>query len=343
MKFLDEIQIKVSSGKGGGGAVSFRRESRMPKGGPDGGNGGDGGHIIFVGEPQKRSLNHLAGGLLFQAQNGEQGMGRLCQGKRGKNLVLPLPLGTLIKTQDHQLLKEIQKEKESYILLKGGRGGKGNAFFKHSRRQIPDFSQPGEQGKEMGLQLELKLLADVGIVGLPNAGKSTLLRAMSPSSKTKIAPYPFTTITPQVGVVEVGPLYERFILADIPGLLPGAHQGRGLGLKFLRHTERSRMLIHLLDADPSAQRSPQESYALIVKELKLYDAILSPGKRMLTHKKQILVFNKGDLLSPSERELLEKEFHQKWSISPLFVSALTLEGIEDLKKHIHSHLLKGLL
>ena len=341
MKFLDEIRIKISSGKGGAGAVSFHRESLLPKGGPDGGNGGNGGSVVFVGQSQQNSLNHLAGRGFFQAQNGERGQSQLCQGKKGKDLILPLPLGTLIKTKNQKILKEIQKDKESYTLLKGGRGGKGNAFFKHSRRQAPDFAQAGEQGEGIELHLELKLLADVGIIGFPNAGKSTLLKAMSPSSKTKIAPYPFTTTEPQMGVVEVNPFYERFSLADIPGLLPDAHRGYGLGLKFLRHIERSRMLIHLLDASPSAHRSPQESYALLLKELWLYDKIPSPGKKALTQKKQILVLSKSDLIPSPQKRRLKEQFYKRWHISPLFISALTSEGIDELKTFTHAQLMKG--
>ncbi|MBU1160952.1 MAG: GTPase ObgE, partial [Proteobacteria bacterium] len=246
MKFIDEAMITVQSGDGGKGCVSFRREKFIPRGGPDGGDGGKGGDIILSTTSRKRTLYQFRYQRHFKAKNGAHGQGNQKTGKNGPNLTIELPPGTLVIDGDTgHLIKDLVDTGEIFVILKGGRGGRGNTRFKTSTHRTPRFAQPGEPGETRTLKLELKLLADVGIIGLPNAGKSTLIAAIS-SARPKIANYPFTTLTPSLGVVQTG-WAEPFVVADIPGLIKGAHQGTGLGIKFLRHIERTRILVHLID------------------------------------------------------------------------------------------------
>ena len=236
MKFVDEAIITVQSGNGGSGCVSFRRERFIPRGGPDGGDGGAGGDVILLASPRKRTLHHFQYKKNFKAPNGAHGQGKQKTGKTGEDLTIEVPPGTLVTCIDSgEILKDLTKPDKTFILAKGGRGGQGNIHFKTSTRRAPRFAQPGEPGQTLTVKLELKLLADVGIIGLPNAGKSTLISTIS-SARPKIGNYPFTTLTPNLGVVQ-NPKGEPFIIADIPGLIEGAHQGAGLGTRFLRHIE----------------------------------------------------------------------------------------------------------
>jgi GTP-binding protein len=286
--FIDRAEIYVKAGHGGPGCVSFRREKFVPKGGPDGGDGGKGGHVILVADESVTTLLDFSGRHHWIAENGKPGSGQNRSGHGGDDLEVRLPAGTLIYDRDSgRLLKDLNEPGMRVIIARGGRGGQGNAKFATSRRQAPRFAQPGEESEERWLRLELKLIADVGLVGLPNAGKSTLLSRLS-AARPKIADYPFTTLEPQLGIVEVSG-YRRFVMADIPGLIEGAHQGHGLGDDFLRHIERTRVVVHLIDVHPlPGAPSPVEAYRMIRKELEAYS-------KELTAKPELIVANKIDL------------------------------------------------
>ncbi len=286
--FIDHAEIYVRGGRGGHGCVSFRREKFLPKGGPDGGDGGRGGDVYLVAEPSLTTLLDLTGRHHWIAGNGQPGSGQNRTGRGGRDVYVPVAPGTLVYDRDTGLLiKDLDTPGERVLIARGGRGGKGNAHFVNSRRQAPRFSQPGEPPEERWLRLELKLIADVGLVGLPNAGKSTLLSRLS-RAQPKIADYPFTTTEPQLGIVELSG-YRRFVMADIPGLIEGAHQGVGLGDAFLRHIERTRVIVHLIDVHPlPGQPAPAEAYRIIRGELRQYSA-------MLAEKPEIVVANKIDL------------------------------------------------
>ncbi len=287
MKFIDEACISVQSGNGGAGCVSFRREKYIPRGGPDGGDGGRGGDVVLQTTTTKRTLYHLQFKKLYKSKNGGGGSGNNRTGKCGEPLAIDLPLGTLVYNVDSEtLLKDLVDPGEVFVVVQGGRGGLGNARFKSSTNRTPRFAQPGELGQILNLRLELKLLADVGLVGLPNAGKSTLVSAMS-SARPKIADYPFTTLTPNLGVVQTH-RREPFIVADIPGLIEGAHKGTGLGIRFLRHVERTRVLVHLVDVAAVDPDDPLKDFHTINRELREY----SPA---LADKPQLLVLNKMDV------------------------------------------------
>jgi GTP-binding protein len=250
--FLDEAAIHVRGGRGGNGCVAFRREKYVPRGGPSGGDGGHGGSVWLVGDPGRNTLYHLQFASIFQAERGRHGEGSNRTGRSGADLAVPVPLGTVVYERDGgALLGEIVAAGGQLLAAGGGRGGRGNARFATATNQAPRNAEPGEQGEERRLRLELKLLADVGVVGLPNAGKSTLISAIS-AARPKIADYPFTTLVPQLGVVAEGPLAEPFVIADLPGLIAGAAQGAGLGIQFLRHVERCRLLVHLVDLSQAA-------------------------------------------------------------------------------------------
>ena len=292
MKFFDEARITVQSGDGGRGCLSFRREKYVPRGGPDGGDGGKGGDVILRSTSRRRTLYPFHLKRQFKAKNGAHGQGKQKTGKNGQDLIIEIPPGTLVKdVESNQVLKDFTAAGESYIVVRGGKGGRGNARFKTSTNRAPRHTQPGETGEFRELKLELKLLADVGIIGLPNAGKSTLISKIS-SATPKIGDYPFTTLTPTLGVVETG-WGEPFVVADIPGLIEGAHQGAGLGTQFLRHIERTRILIHLIDAATIDPDHPLNAYETVNKELKSFNA-------RLTQKPQIVVLNKMDLAGTPE-------------------------------------------
>jgi len=324
VKFIDEAMITVQSGNGGKGCVSFRREKFIPRGGPDGGDGGKGGDIILITTSRKRTLYHFKFQKHFKAENGAHGQGKQKTGKNGRNLTIELPPGTLVIDADTgHLIKDLVDTGETFVILKGGRGGQGNTKFKTSTHRTPRFAQPGEPGETRKLKLELKLLADVGIIGLPNAGKSTLISAIS-SARPKIANYPFTTLAPSLGVVQTV-WSEPFVVADIPGLIKGAHQGTGLGIKFLRHIERTRILVHLIDASSIDPDDPLDQYHTINQELAMYD-------EKLAKKPQIVVLNKLDLSGVRKSaDIFQSAVKDK---EVVFISALTGQGLEQLKSQI---------
>ncbi len=328
MKFVDEVSIELSSGKGGPGAVSFSRESMTPRGGPDGGDGGRGGNVVIKATPQLNTLVEFRFKKKFEAPNGNPGERRNMSGADGEDLVLLVPVGTLIKDSDGNTVADLSEPTE-LILLKGGRGGKGNTFFKTSVNQAPEYAQPGEPAQHMQVSLELKLLADVGVIGYPNAGKSTLISRIS-AAKPKIADYPFTTLFPNLGVVKLGE-FKSFVVADIPGLVPGAHEGVGLGTQFLRHIERTNLFIHLIDASGLSGRDPLQDYDDINHELKAHDEVNSEkdGYRVLSDRKQMVVLNKIDSISHEERDQLVSRF-KKRGIEVRSISAVTGQGIKEL-------------
>ncbi|GHV54200.1 GTPase Obg [Deltaproteobacteria bacterium] len=331
MRFVDEATITVKAGKGGNGCVSFRREKFVPRGGPDGGNGGDGGNVCLKGVSKLLSLYDFRVRRLYEAQSGRSGEGSECNGRKGEQLVLALPLGTQVYEvtgEGDQLLADLSVPDEEIIVAQGGRGGKGNQFFKSATMRAPRFAQPGEAGEERILRLELKILADCGLLGLPNAGKSTFISAVS-AAKPKIAAYPFTTLTPNLGVMVPEDDYDkRLVIADIPGLIEGAAAGAGLGHRFLRHVERTRFLLHILSIEDSDANDPFAGFDLINREL----ALFSPE---LANRRQIEVINKIDLASPQKlAQLQEKAREENRAI--YFLSALTGEGIEEVVKAMWS-------
>ncbi len=320
MKFIDEAIITVQSGKGGSGCVSFRREKFIPKGGPDGGDGGKGGDVVFLAASAKNTLFHFRFKRQFKAQNGFNGQGSQKTGKNGNDLTIEIPPGTLIFDNDTgQLLKDLTQNGDKFVVAKGGRGGQGNTRFKSATHRTPRFAQPGEPGQFFNLRLELKLLADVGIVGLPNAGKSTLIRAVS-AATPKTADYPFTTLTPTLGVVRSAS-GNTFVIADIPGLIEGAHKGAGLGIHFLRHIERNRILIHLIDATAIDPDDPLAGYRIVNNELIQYSETLAK-------KPQLVVLNKIDVHSAEKAvELFQAAIDHKNTVT---ISALTRKGVTGL-------------
>ena len=316
--FIDHIKIFCKSGNGGRGSSSFRREKFVPKGGPDGGDGGKGGDIILKGNSQLWTLLHLRYTKHLKAENGEGGQGSKKHGKNGKDVVIEVPLGTIAKSADNDNISiEILNHNEEKILLEGGIGGLGNVHFKTSTKQAPQYSQPGIQGIEEWINLELKVLADVGLVGFPNAGKSTLLSSIS-KAKPKIGDYPFTTLTPNLGVI---PYKDNlsFIMADIPGIIEGASEGKGLGIRFLRHIERNSILLFMIPVTSEVDKE----FKLLHKELKSYN-------KELLEKKIIIAVTKCDLLS--EKELKEMKFNLKQEI--IKISSVTGYGLESLKDAI---------
>lgn len=330
MRFVDEAVITIQSGDGGPGCTSFRRERFIERGGPDGGDGGDGGHVILKMDPGKRTLYDLHRQKMHRAQNGAPGMGRQKHGKNGSHCYINLPAGTLVRDADtDQSIVDLTREGDEYVIAEGGKGGRGNKRFATSTNRAPRYSQPGLPGVERKLKLELKLLADVGIVGLPNAGKSTLIAAMS-AARPKIGAYPFTTLTPTLGMV-TPPFGEPFAVADIPGLIKGAHQGTGLGVKFLKHIERTGILIHLIDAGTIDPQEPLADFTVINQELNLYS-------RSLADKTKIIVLNKIDLAGTDHRV---SSFSRAVSdLEVLTISAATGQGVDKLIQLLASHLQK---
>ena len=277
MQFIDYTKIKVMAGHGGNGIVAFRREKFVPKGGPAGGNGGDGGDVIFKVDTNLHTLQDIRYHRIYKADRGRHGEGSLKHGKSGQSVIVKVPPGTVVKDIDSgEILADLQEDGESIIAARGGSGGRGNAEFVSPTHQAPREQEDGQPGEVKHLELELKVLADVGLVGFPNAGKSTLLSRVS-RAKPKIADYPFTTLTPNLGIVKSGD-YSSFVMADIPGLIEGAHEGKGLGTQFLRHVERCSVLLFLVDANDD---DPSESYRLLYEEINKYSPILLQRKRML--------------------------------------------------------------
>lgn len=324
MKFVDEANITVQSGKGGNGCVSFRRERFIPRGGPDGGDGGRGGDVIIRSTTRLRTLQHFRYKKLFKAKNGTSGQGNQRTGKSGEDLILEVPPGTIVRdAESGEVVFDFDGHDKHFVAAKGGRGGKGNTHFKSSTHQSPRFSQPGESEEVRSFFLELKLLADVGIVGLPNAGKSTLIAAIS-AAAPKIGNYPFTTLTPTLGVVKT-PWSEPFVVADIPGLIEGAHTGAGLGIQFLKHIERTRILVHLIDASELNTDEPLSTYNTINHELAAYSEDLA-------QKPQIVVLNKIDL--EISKQVVEK-FKAVVPVEDILtISAAKDTGLEKLLSKI---------
>lgn len=317
--FIDEAQIWVKAGDGGNGCVGFRREKFIPKGGPDGGDGGNGGSVYFHAVENLDTLLDFAGKHHWQAENGRPGSGNNKHGADGRDLIIPVPPGTLIFDADlNLLLKDLNEVGLKVCICRGGKGGKGNKAFATPVNQAPRYAEQGKKGQERNIRLELKLIADVGLVGMPNAGKSTLISRCS-AARPKIAAYPFTTTEPVLGIVELSN-FRRFVMADIPGLIEGAHKGAGLGHEFLRHIERTKILVHILDIMPLDGSDPAENYLKIRNELKQYS-------EKLAEKQEIIVANKIDLdpdykIVKELKKKLKKESHQ--------ISAVTGEGIKEL-------------
>lgn len=318
MKFVDEAQITVESGHGGRGCVSFRREKFIPKGGPDGGDGGDGGDVILKASDAKRTLYRFRHREHHAAERGQPGEGANRSGRRGEDLLLEVPTGTVVwNSETGERICDLDLPGSTFMVAKGGQGGKGNRFFMRATHQAPRFAQPGTEGEYLTLRLELKLIADVGIIGLPNAGKSTLIRAIS-AAKPRVADYPFTTLVPNLGVVNP-PWGEPFVVADIPGLVAGAHEGIGLGHRFLRHVERTRILVHMIDAMAMDPEHPLEAFETINRELRLYS-------ESLAEKPQIVVLNKMDLGEARENALQFKDLFPSHKV--VGISAATGKNLD---------------
>ncbi len=326
--FVDKAKIYIKSGKGGNGSVSFRREPYVPQGGPDGGNGGRGGSVVFLADRNLRTLMDFRYKKKYTAENGEDGRGKQQYGRDAEDLVIKVPVGTLVKDADTgNVMADLKEDGQRFVAAKGGKGGKGNVWYKNSVRQAPNFAESGGFAVERNIELELKLIADVGLVGYPNVGKSTLLSVCT-SASPKIADYHFTTITPNLGVVN---FYDKsFVMADIPGLIEGASEGLGLGLDFLKHIERTRMLIHVVDVSGSEGRDPSEDFDKINAELRNYS-------EKLASKPMIVAANKIDM---AEDDTVEKftEYVRSKGYDVYFISAPIHEGVDELIKAVAAKL-----
>ena len=316
--FIDYVKIFCSSGHGGSGSTHLYRAKYIPKGGPDGGDGGRGGHVILRANPQFWTLIHLKYRKVVRAENGAPGSGALCKGKQGTDIWLDVPVGTVVKdAETDEVLCELVEPGQEFILCRGGKGGLGNNNFKSATNQTPRYAQPGEEGQEGWFILELKLLADVGLVGFPNAGKSTLLASIT-SAKPKIANYAFTTLEPNLGIVKY---YDdkSFVMADIPGIIEGAHEGKGIGLRFLRHIERNSVLLFMVSAE---EENINDSYKILLKELKMYNP-------ELLAKDRVLAVTKCDLADDEMRARVKR--HLPRTIPTVLISSVTGEGLPELK------------
>jgi GTP-binding protein len=329
--FIDEVKIRVKAGDGGNGCMAFRREKFVPRGGPSGGDGGRGGDVVMESSQRHNTLIHFRYNPEHKAQRGEHGMGSNCTGQDGRSTTLQVPVGTALYDQETgELIHDFQQPDEQLVIAKGGRGGRGNQHFATSTHQAPREHELGRPGEERSYRLELKLLADVGLVGYPNAGKSTLISRIS-AARPKIADYPFTTLEPNLGVVTVGeePNRESYVVADVPGLIEGAHLGSGLGVQFLRHIERTKLLVHLVDvSDASGRPDPVEDFKIINNELASFSK--GAGEHPLAGKPMIVAATKIDAANPEKLKKLaahvkrrKLEFHA--------ISAVTGQGIEELK------------
>jgi GTP-binding protein len=322
VKFIDEAKIYIKSGRGGKGCMSFRREKFVPRGGPNGGDGGDGGDVILVARENMTSLLDHRYKQHYKAEIGEHGRGKDQHGKNAPALLVPVPVGTIVRdVSTGEILGDLTEDGQTLCVAKGGRGGRGNARFATSTNQAPRYAEPGGDGEERTLILELKLLADVGIIGFPNVGKSTLISRIS-AARPKIADYPFTTLVPNLGVVSYAE-GKTFVIADIPGLIKGAHEGAGLGTKFLKHIERTRILIHLIDLSPFTERDQIEDYGVMNEELKAYGP-------ELRKKPQIVALNKIDITEAREKLKKIQTHFAKLGIKTFPISSATGEGIKEL-------------
>ena len=320
--FRDEAKLKIKAGDGGNGCVSFRREALVPRGGPDGGDGGKGGDVILIADENYNTLYHLIHQPRFVAPSGEHGGGRKCSGKMGRDMIVRVPVGTLVRDLDKNvLLKDLAREGDRLVICKGGKGGRGNQHFASSTNQAPRKAVPGGVGESRNVRLELKMIADVGLVGLPNAGKSTLISKIS-AARPKVAGYPFTTLVPNLGIIR-GKDYRDILVADLPGIIEGAHEGKGLGDRFLKHVERTRVIVHLVDMSPEALKPPAEAYATIRKELENYSPVLAA-------KPEVVVATKMDATG-SDKNL--KTFGKKVK-NVLGISAVTGAGLKELVREL---------
>jgi GTP-binding protein len=333
VKFIDEARIAVHAGKGGDGAVHFRREKYVPRGGPDGGDGGGGGSVYAIADRNLNTLIDYRYNRIFRARDGERGGGKQCTGRSADDVYLRVPVGTVISDRDSSaVVADLAGHHQTALLARGGRGGLGNVNFKSSTNRAPRQSTAGESGESRDLQLELRVLADVGLLGMPNVGKSTFIRAVS-SARPKVADYPFTTLHPSLGVVRID-VSRSFVIADIPGLIEGAAEGAGLGHRFLRHLARTRLLLHVVDLAPlDATVDPVKEARAIVAELRKYD-------EALYRKPRWLVLNKADLLGPDERARAVSDFVRRlrWKGPYFLVSAITGEGCRELCESAMRHL-----
>jgi len=329
MQFVDYVKIIVKAGDGGRGCVSFRREKYVPRGGPNGGDGGKGGHIILRAQRELNTLLDLRYQRLYKAKKGQHGMGKDMHGKDGDDLIIPVPVGTVVKNEETgEVLGDLDTEGKELIAAKGGKGGLGNAHFATPTRQAPTYAQPGLEGEEKALIIELKLIADVGLIGLPNAGKSTLISVIS-AAKPKIADYPFTTLKPNLGVVKLEN-FRSFVVADIPGLIEGAHRGAGLGFQFLRHVERTSMLLHLVDISEMSSGDPVDNLTTINRELELHGSAL-------TEKPQVVVATKLDVADKNKLDRLS-DYCKNSSTDFFAISAATGKGVKELIRSVSSRL-----
>ncbi|MEW6161941.1 MAG: GTPase ObgE [Nitrospirota bacterium] len=324
MQFVDYVKIHVKAGDGGRGCISFRREKYVPRGGPDGGDGGRGGHVIIKATNELNTLLDLRYRREYRAERGGHGKGKNMHGKNGEDLIIPVPVGTVIKDDTEKIIADLDSEGSYFVVARGGKGGLGNAHFVTPVRRAPRFAQPGEKGEERWLILELKLLADVGLIGLPNAGKSTLISVIS-SAKPKIADYPFTTLVPNLGVVKLSN-FRSFVVADIPGLIEDSHKGAGLGFQFLRHVERTSVLLHLIDISNMAVEDPVENFEKINRELGLYSSAL-------LYKHQAVVATKLDIADKKRLDRLE-QYCKTNNIDFFALSAVTGDGIKKLLPYL---------
>ncbi|MDR2644091.1 MAG: GTPase ObgE [Planctomycetaceae bacterium] len=328
--FVDEVEVDVEAGKGGDGCVSFRREKYVPRGGPDGGDGGRGGSVIFRSSGNEYSLIHLTRRQIWRAKNGEQGYSAQCHGKGADDLVVEVPVGTMIFDRRHNfLLKDLSQEGDEVIVCRGGKGGRGNTRFKSATNRAPREAEPGEAGEFRQLRLELKVIADVGLVGKPNAGKSTLLSCLS-KARPEIASYPFTTKHPHLGLVQLDN-DRSFVMADIPGLIEGASLGVGLGHDFLRHIQRAGILLHLVEPFPDDNSDAWENYILIKRELIEFDKSL--GDRV-----EVVVITKADI---PDAELIKTKFTEELGQDVLLISAATGFGIKQLTEYIYGKIISN--
>lgn len=331
MRFIDEVSIEISSGKGGDGSASFRREKFIPFGGPDGGNGGKGGDVYIQGDENLNTLLHYRGIKKYQARNGDNGAGRQRDGRAGEDIILKVPMGTLVIDEETEnLLYDIQYHDQKVLIAQGGRGGLGNTNFKSSTNQAPRYAQKGEEGQIYSLKLELKLLADIALIGLPNAGKSTLISCIS-SAKPRIADYPFTTLEPNLGVVSIDD--KSFVVADIPGLIEDASEGKGLGIKFLKHIERTKSLVHLIDCSMLLDEyEALESYEIVKSELLKF-------KADFINKREIICLTKTDAMQEEDilrfQDFLEKNLQKK----VLPISSVAGEKLDFLKRLMYQTLI----
>ncbi|MFI5201942.1 MAG: GTPase ObgE [Candidatus Kapaibacterium sp.] len=331
MVFIDEAKIRIEAGKGGDGVISWRREKYVPKGGPDGGNGGNGGSIYFEADPELGTLLDFRYHRIHKAEDGAKGEGKNCTGRRGEDIILRVPLGTIVReAESGRIIADLTKPHERLLVARGGKGGLGNTEFKSATNQAPRKQTNGKPGEAFDVELELKLLADVALVGFPNAGKSTLISRIS-AARPKIADYPFTTLVPNLGIVQAPEEHKSFVVADIPGLIEGASGGKGLGLQFLRHIERSRVLLFLLDGTAD-EPAPREAYKILKKELENY----SPA---LLEKPRLIAISKSDAISGSERTSLARLTIDKRKA--ILLSAVSGENIDLLVRRLWDTLAKS--